>query len=101
MPPPGVVVRPMPKQSALGVRARRHLGTQDKLRCCKVWLGYVDDLIVRAGSVLGGVLYADAEHEVRMRGASSRARIVEAQSMSEALENEGFNLECIGSEVQR
>eukprot|EP00969_Alexandrium_andersonii_P254272 11238463-Alexandrium_andersonii.AAC.1 len=38
---------------------------------------------------------------MRIKDASSRARIVEAQSMSEALENQGFNPKGIGSEVQK
>eukprot|EP00969_Alexandrium_andersonii_P224618 9920196-Alexandrium_andersonii.AAC.1 len=38
---------------------------------------------------------------MRIKDASSRARVVEAQSMSEALENQGFNPKGIGSEVQK
>eukprot|EP00969_Alexandrium_andersonii_P231633 10229494-Alexandrium_andersonii.AAC.1 len=66
-------------------------GRHGKLRFCKEWLGYVDDLTVRTGRVLDGVWYTDAEYEARIKDASARARIVESQSMSEALENQGFN----------
>eukprot|EP00969_Alexandrium_andersonii_P304304 13451176-Alexandrium_andersonii.AAC.1 len=65
------------------------------------WLGYVDDLTARAGRVLGGVWYTDAEYELRIEDASSLARVVEAQSTSEALENQGFNPKGIGSEAQK
>eukprot|EP00969_Alexandrium_andersonii_P137379 6076326-Alexandrium_andersonii.AAC.1 len=38
---------------------------------------------------------------MRIKDASSRARIVESQSMSEALENQGFNPKGVGSEVPK
>eukprot|EP00969_Alexandrium_andersonii_P254952 11271096-Alexandrium_andersonii.AAC.1 len=38
---------------------------------------------------------------MRIKDASPRARIVEAQSMSEALENQGINPKGIGSEVPK
>eukprot|EP00969_Alexandrium_andersonii_P223744 9881708-Alexandrium_andersonii.AAC.1 len=45
--------------------------------------------------------YTDAEYEMRIKGAPSRARIVEAQSVSEALEHRGFNPRGVGSEAQK
>eukprot|EP00969_Alexandrium_andersonii_P059282 2610877-Alexandrium_andersonii.AAC.1 len=38
---------------------------------------------------------------MRIKDVSSRARIVEAQSMSEVLENQGFDPKGIGSEAQK
>eukprot|EP00969_Alexandrium_andersonii_P008606 375664-Alexandrium_andersonii.AAC.1 len=38
-------------------------GRNNKLRFCKEWLGYVDELTVRTGRVLDGVWYTDAEYE--------------------------------------
>eukprot|EP00969_Alexandrium_andersonii_P150604 6659593-Alexandrium_andersonii.AAC.1 len=38
---------------------------------------------------------------MRIKDASSRARIVESQSMTEALENQGFNPKGVGSEVPK
>eukprot|EP00969_Alexandrium_andersonii_P177615 7854449-Alexandrium_andersonii.AAC.1 len=62
MPPPGVVVRPMPKQSALGVRAR-----------CVIWAQRISH---RDGG--GYLAAADGHQQVRPKAAHQAVRLLRA-----------------------
>ena len=66
-------------------------------RFCKEWLGYVDDLTIRTGRCVDGVLMTDAEYEAKIRTAT-QARAVEPHSMEEALSALGFNPKGLGRE---
>ena len=63
-----------------------------KRRFCSEWLGYVDDLTVRTGRVIDGVVYTDAEVEERLKEAMHCARQKPGgQGPAEALEALGFS----------
>ena len=55
----------------------------------KEWLPYVDDLTVRTGRVLDGVVYRDVEVAGRVRQAVESSTVGE-QQIAEALEACGF-----------
>ncbi len=73
-------------------------GRTQKRRFCKEWLAYVDDLTIRTGRVLDGVLTSDADYTRRIREASLHAH-AEAQTAEDALKEMGFIPEGLGREL--
>ena len=73
-------------------------GRTQKRRFCKEWLAYVDDLTIRTGRVLDGVLTSDAEYTRRIRDASHNAH-AEAQTAESALKEMGFIPDGLGREL--
>ena len=75
-------------------------GRHRKLRLMKQWLPYVDDLTVRTGRVLDGVIYRDSEMTARVREAVSTTTVQE-QKIGEALEACGFRSKGLSTEQAR
>ena len=73
-------------------------GRTQKRRFCKEWLAYVDDLTIRTGRVLDGVLTSDVEYTRRIREASLNAH-AEAQTAESALKEMGFIPDGLGREL--
>jgi len=75
-------------------------GRDAKRRFCTEWLGYVDDLTVRTGRVLDGVVYTDDQVDERLKEAILRARERRGgQLPAEALDALGFHAKELGAEV--
>ena len=76
-------------------------GRTQKRRFCKEWLAYVDDLTIRTGRVLDGVLTSDAENTRRIRDAARHAH-AEAQTAESALQEMemGFLPDGLGRELE-
>ena len=91
-----------PEDFALVVDRVYAPGRNRKLRFMKEWLPYVDDLTIRTGRVLDGVMYRDAEVAERIRDASKDAnrpeKAAELQTIEEALGACGFGTTGLGSE---
>ena len=75
-------------------------GKHRKMRLMKEWLPYVDDLTIRSGRVIDGVIYRDAEVTARVRDAVERSSVQE-QQITEALEACGFRSRGLGVEQVR
>ena len=73
-------------------------GRGRRLRLGKEWLAYVDDLTVRTGRQVDGVLYRDAEYDARVKEAFHRAAPRPPQAPAEALKNMGFDPTGLGEE---
>ncbi len=71
-----------------------------KSRFCSEWLIYMDDVTVRTGRVLDGVLYTDAEHSERLKEACKK-RASGGQGVQEALNNLGYSAKGVGSEIKK
>jgi len=74
-------------------------GPRRKLRYNKEWIAYVDDLTVRTGRVIDGVVYTDAEFSSQVRSASEQAPVVPPQPPREALEALGLKADGLGEEL--
>jgi hypothetical protein len=72
-------------------------GKRGKRRFCSEWLGYVDDLTIRTGRMVDGVMLTDEEVATRVREASRRGE-PPAQPAAEALEGLGFEGSRLGEE---
>ena len=70
-------------------------GRHRRLRLMKEWLLYVDDLTIRTGRVLDGVIHRDAEMSERVRAAVAVSNVQE-QKLAEALEACGFATKGLG-----
>ena len=72
------------------------------MRLCKEWQIYADDITVRTGRVIEGVLYTDEEHAARK--AAARERVTDAyraqrvQDLEEAFKALGFSASGFGDE---
>ena len=75
-------------------------GRHRKLRLMKQWLPYVDDLTIRTGRVLDGVVYRDEEMTARVRAAIDTSNVQE-QQIGEAMEACGFATKGLGIETSR
>ena len=73
-------------------------GRHRKLRLMKQWLPYVDDLTIRTGRVLDGVVYRDEEMTARVRAAVELSNVQE-QQIGEALEACGFATKGLSTET--
>lgn len=79
-------------------------GARSKRRFCKEWLAYVDDLTVRTGKVVDGVVITDEEYEERISHAIARAHVHDereragVQSIEEAFKGMGFGSAGVGKE---
>ena len=76
---------------------RIYAGKHRRMRLMKEWLPYVDDLTIRSGRVLDGVVYRDKEVTARVRQAIERSSVQE-QQITEALEACGFRSRGLGAE---
>ena len=75
-------------------------GRHRRLRLMKEWLPYVDDLTIRTGRVLDGVIYKDSEVTARVREAVSVANVSE-QDIGEALKACGFSSKGLSKEKSK
>ena len=73
-------------------------GRDRKLRLMKQWLPYADDLTIRTGRVLDGVVYGDEEMTARVRAAVELSNVQE-QQIGEALEACGFATKGLSTET--
>ena len=55
-------------------------GRDRKLRLMKQWLPYADDLTIRTGRVLDGVVYGDEEMTARVRAAVELSNVQNSKS---------------------
>jgi hypothetical protein len=72
-------------------------GSRGKRRYCKEWLGFVDDLTIRTGRMVDGVLMTDEEHDQRVAVAADKAHTV-GQPLKDAFEALGLNADSLGAE---
>jgi len=72
-------------------------GRKRKQRFCKNWQIYADDITVRSGRVLDGVIYTDDEYNSRVRVASNKYEMKQ-QELTDAFKALGFNPEGLSSE---
>ena len=75
-------------------------GRHRRLRLMKEWLPYVDDLTIRTGRVLDGVIYKDSEVTARVREAVSVANVSE-QDIGEVLKACGFSSKGLSKEKSK
>ena len=61
-------------------------GRGRKQRFAKEWIAYVDDLTVRTGRVVDGIMMSDEEHDAEIKEAMKRTPVVVGQPAPEALE---------------
>ena len=65
------------------------------MRLCKEWQIYADDITVRSGRVVEGVIYTDEEYAARKSAARERAteahRVRGTQNLEEAFKAMGFS----------
>ncbi|CAL1170400.1 unnamed protein product [Cladocopium goreaui] len=66
-------------------------GRGRKQRFAKEWIAYVDDLTVRTGRVVDGVMMSDEEHDAEIKEAMKRTPVVVGQPAPEALEALGVS----------
>ena len=70
-------------------------GRGRKMRLCKEWQIYADDITVRSGRVIEGVIYTDEEYAARKTAARERAteahRVRGTQTLEEAFKAMGFS----------
>ena len=66
-------------------------GRGRRLRCTKEWIAYVDDLTVRAGRVIDGRFFTDAQAEAAVREACAKGAVAAPQSATSALEALGVS----------
>ena len=72
-------------------------GRNRKMRFCTNWQIYADDITVRSGRSIDGVLYTDAECDGRVKEAAERQEISQ-QTLDEAFKELGFDPTGLGEE---
>jgi hypothetical protein len=73
-------------------------GRGRRLRLGREWLAYVDDLTIRSGRCIDGVLYRDSERDEEVREAFQNRKAEPPQHPAVALEAMGFNPAGLGEE---
>ena len=77
-------------------------GRGRKMRLCKEWQIYADDITVRSGRVIEGVIYTDEEHAARKSAAREKAteahRVRATQDLAEAFKALGFSSSGLSEE---
>ena len=78
-------------------------GRDAKRRYCNEWLAYVDDLTVRTGRCVDGVLYSDSEVKGQLKEAVEAQGKMKidwgGQPPEDALAALGFNVDKLGAEA--
>ena len=72
-------------------------GRNRKMRFCHTWQIYADDITVRTGRVVDGVIFNDDEYAHRMKNAKERKPIIQ-QPLADAFKALGFDPEGLSSE---
>ena len=72
-------------------------GRNRKMRFCQQWQIYADDITVRTGRVLDGVIYSDEEYASRVSDAKQR-EVFRIQPLEESFRHLGFQPEGLGQE---
>ena len=75
-------------------------GRNRKMRFCQQWQIYADDITVRTGRVLDGVIYSDDEYAKRVSGAKER-EVFKIQPLEESFRHLGFRPEGLGQEDKK
>ena len=70
------------------------------MRFCQQWQIYADDITVRTGRVLDGVIYSDEEYSAKVKGAKER-EVFQIQPLEESFKNLGFQPEGLGQEDKK
>ena len=75
-------------------------GRNRKMRFCQQWQIYADDITVRTGRVLDGVIYSDEEYASRASDAKER-EVFKIQPLEESFRHLGFQPEGLGQEDKK
>ena len=75
-------------------------GRNRKMRFCQQWQIYADDITVRTGRVLDGVIYSDEEYANRVSDAKER-EVFKIQPLEESFRHLGFQPEGLGQEDKK
>ena len=70
------------------------------MRFCQQWQIYADDITVRTGRVLDGIIYSDEEYAKRVSSAKER-EVFKIQPLEESFRHLGFRPEGLGQDDKK
>ena len=70
------------------------------MRFCQQWQIYADDITVRTGRVLDGIIYSDEEYSLKVNKAKEK-EVFRIQPLSESFKELGFQPEGLGQEDKK
>ena len=74
-------------------------GRGRKRRICSEWLIYADDITIRTGRVVDGVLYTESEWNERLKASIKKQPPQHQQALEEAFRSLGFDPKELGKEL--